>query len=85
MRYTVTIKRSAQRDIAQLHPRVRVAVDQRIASLADDPRPPGAAPLKGKWRGSWRLRSGEFRIIYAIDDRARTVTVAEVGPRGSIY
>ena len=85
MSYSVVIKRSAQRDIAALHPRAGAAVDKRITSLADDPRPPGATPLKGQWKGYWRVRSGDYRIIYLIDDRRRTVTVTDVGPREGIY
>lgn len=85
MKYTLTIKRSAQKDLASLHPQVRAAVDTRILALADDPRPPGALALKGQWRGLWRVRIGEHRVIYVIDDTARVVTVAAVGPRESVY
>jgi mRNA interferase RelE/StbE len=83
--YTLAIKRSAQKDLASLHPQVRVAVDRRILALADDPRPPGALALAGQWRGFWRVRAGDHRVIYVIDDQARTVTVAAVGPRESVY
>ena len=85
MSYTLLIKRSAQRDLAALHPRVRVAVDRTILALADNPRPPGALPLKGEWKGFWRVRVGEHRIIYALDDKARVVTVAVIGAREGIY
>ncbi|MBU0610762.1 MAG: type II toxin-antitoxin system RelE/ParE family toxin [Armatimonadetes bacterium] len=71
--------------MASLHPRVYAAVDKRIRGLSDDPRPPGAALLKGGWKGYWRVRSGDYRVIYEIDDRQRIVTVAYVGPRESIY
>ena len=85
MSYSLAIKRSAQKDLASLHPQAQEAVDRRILTLANDPRPPGAVPLKGRWRGSWRIRAGDYRIIYAIDDRNHVVTVAVIGPRENIY
>lgn len=85
MKYSLTIKRSAQKDLATLHPQAQEAVDRRILTLANDPRPPGAVPLKGRWKGFWRVRTGDYRIIYAIDDRDHVVTVAAIGPRESVY
>ena len=85
MTYSLAIKRSAQKDLASLHPQAREAVDRRIHGLANDPRPPGAVPLKGRWKGFWRVRSGDYRVIYAIDDQVRVVTVAAIGPRESVY
>jgi mRNA-degrading endonuclease RelE of RelBE toxin-antitoxin system len=42
-------------------------------------------PLRGDLKGPWRLRGGSYRVVYAIDDSARAVTVAAVGLRGSVY
>ena len=83
--YTVNITSGAEKDMADLHPKVRAAVDKRVLALGDDPRPHGAKPLKGRLKRFWRVRAGEHRIVYAVDDRARTVTVYAVGPRGDIY
>jgi len=83
--YTLAIKRSAQKDLAALHPQAQAVVDQRIRVLADTPRPPGALPLRGRWRGFWRVRAGDYRIIYTIDDAAQVVTVVAIGPRESVY
>ena len=85
MSYSISIKRTAQKDIASLHPSVRQAVDQCILSLADEPRPVGATPLKGEWRGYWRVRVGECRVIYTVDRKAQVVVIAAVGPRERIY
>jgi mRNA interferase RelE/StbE len=85
VKYTLNIKRSAQKDMLTLHPRVRADADRYLLALADDPRPSGAIPLKGQWRGLWRLRVGEYRVIYDIDDRQGTVTIAAIGPRESVY
>ena len=85
MSYTLAIKRSTQKSLASLHPQAREAVDRRILALASDPRPPGAIPLRGRWKGFWRVRAGDYRVIYAIDDQVRVVTVAAIGPRESVY
>jgi mRNA interferase RelE/StbE len=55
-----------------------------MRALADDPRPAGIRPLNG--RQPWlRVRSGDYRVIYAIDDRAGLITVAVVGHRRDVY
>jgi mRNA interferase RelE/StbE len=84
-RFSLKIKRTAQRDLAALHPRVRKAVDQRILALAGDPKPRGAIPMKGEWQGFWRVRAGDHRIVYLIDEAAHEVIVAHVRPRGRVY
>jgi mRNA interferase RelE/StbE len=59
-------------------------VDAAIRALADDPRPPGCLKLSGP-SGLWRIRAGDWRVIYAIDDAARTVTVTTVAHRRESY
>lgn len=55
-----------------------------IGSLAYTPRPAGVKKLAGS-RSDWRVRIGEYRIIYAIDDRAKTVTVMRAAHRRDSY
>jgi mRNA interferase RelE/StbE len=62
----------------------RKSVVQVIDGLASEPRPPGIRALTGH-RPYLRARSGDYRVIYAVDDRARTVTIAAVGHRREIY
>ena len=54
-----------------------------IMSLAENPRPPGARKLVN--REEWRLRVGEYRILYLIDDKQRTVTITAISHRREIY
>lgn len=82
--YAIGIKRSAMKDLADLHPRVRKSVDRRILDLAEDPRPHGALPLTGQWHGFWRLRVGEHRVLDFIDE-THTVTIAHVRSRPRAY
>lgn len=55
-----------------------------IIALARDPRPPGVKKLAGS-RDDWRVRIGEHRIVYQVDDRLRTVTVMRVAHRRESY
>lgn len=82
--YAIDIRPRARRSLSQLDPAVRRAVAQTIDALSTNPRPTGAAPLKGH-RPYLRVRSGDYRVIYAVDDQACVVTVAAVGHRREIY
>ena len=71
----------------QLHglPRaVFPSVLRAIVALADDPRPNGATKLVGSQR-DWRVRAGEYRTVYEIDDAAQTVTILRVAHRRDVY
>jgi len=82
--YDVDVRPRARRSLRQLDPSVRAVIAEVIDSLAVDPRPAGALPLTGH-RPYLRVRSGDYRVIYTIDDRARVVTVTAVGHRREIY
>ncbi|MEP6942651.1 MAG: type II toxin-antitoxin system RelE/ParE family toxin [Betaproteobacteria bacterium] len=56
----------------------------RIIALADEPRPVGCDKLAGA-EGRFRVRQGQFRIVYAIDDASRTVEVVKVGHRREVH
>ena len=59
---------------------------QAVTDLADDPRPSGAIKMRGTGeQEEWRVRVGDYRIIYRVDDEAREVIVLAVGHRGSVY
>src|SRR6266567_7197545 len=59
-------------------------VEEKLLSFRDNPRPPGCKKMKDR-EGAWRIRSGDYRIIYDINDSATTVTVVRVGHRKEIY
>ena len=56
----------------------------RLEHLAAVPRPPGCKKLRGGDK-EWRIRVGDYRIVYTIDDRARTVEVTRIAHRGDVY
>ena len=59
-------------------------VMDRTRGLADDPRPPGCEKLVGI-ANAWRTRSGNYRVIYTVDDRAQVVTLTRVGHGREVY
>jgi mRNA interferase RelE/StbE len=77
MAYRLEIVRSATREIEAVARKTdRRKIVERIASLGTDPRPPGCSKLAG--RDAYRVRQGDCRILYTIDDAARIVAVVRV-------
>jgi mRNA interferase RelE/StbE len=81
--YTVVITRSAEKEIIALPREVRERVRNHILALRENPRPPGAIKLQGQ--EAYRLRVGDYRIIYTIEDEVRLVMVIQVGHRREVY
>lgn len=84
MTYDVEIAPAAQRQLRKLDPSGRRRVQGAIDLLAEDPRPPAARQLVGG-AGEWRVRTGDFRIIYEIHDQRLVVLVIKVGHRRDVY
>lgn len=83
MRYSVVIQRRAQKRIARFTPEIQDRIEKDLQALSEEPRPPGSRKLQG--REGWRIRVGDYRAIYEIDDTAREVLVVAVGHRKDIY
>ena len=84
MAYAVHIAPAAVRGLAKLSEQAKRRVASVIDSLAANPRPPGAKKLAGK-ENFWRVRVGDYRVIYTIEDRRLVVLVVKVGHRGEVY
>ncbi len=84
MIYEVTLAPAAARQLRKFDPQVRRRVQAAIELLADDPRPPTATRLVGG-AGEWRVRTGDYRIIYEIEGNRLLVLVLNVGHRREIY
>lgn len=82
--YAIAVKRSAQKDLGRLPRRVQDQLSEAIADLAVEPRPPGVAKIEGRV-DRYRVRVGDYRIVFDIDDDARLVTVTALGHRSAIY
>lgn len=83
MSYGVSILRRAQKELADLPKADYGRVRDAVVALAYNPRPAGCKKLVG--RDGWRIRSGDYRVIYEIDDAEEKVTVLHIGHRRDIY
>jgi mRNA interferase RelE/StbE len=82
--YSVVITPSAEKDLRRLDRSVKNRVTVAILALAEDPRPAGCIKIKSE-EGVWRIRVGEYRVAYTVDDQAKVVTIIRVGSRGDFY
>ena len=85
MKYEITIRKSAAKALDKLPTKDLKAVVESIMALANNPRPSGCKKLKGKQDIWWRIRVGDYRVIYSVDDTIHIVNVANVGHRRDIY
>lgn len=85
MAYQVVLRPNAERSLRKLDPSVSRRIARRIDRLAADPRPPDARQLKGKPAGVLRVRIGDWRLLYRVDDGRLTILVIDLGHRSKIY
>jgi mRNA interferase RelE/StbE len=83
-KYTVVFAHSARKELESLPASIIERILPRINNLADVPRPSGCRKLTGE-RNLWRLRVGDYRVIYSVDDRRRIVDVNAVRNRRDAY
>jgi mRNA interferase RelE/StbE len=77
------MKRLAAKELEGLPPKVRRRVVSKIEGLGAAPRPRGVEKLSG--REKYRIRQGDYRVLYSIDDTAKMVTVVKIGHRRDVY
>lgn len=82
--YSVVFARSARRELEQLEIAMARRIISRTEALASTPRPPGCVKLQGA-DDLWRIRVGDYRVIYSIDDGARIVDISAVRHRSDAY
>ena len=83
MRYTVEILRSAQKQLSRINIEDQDRIISSIRALGDDPRPSGCKKLSG--RSGWRIRVGDYRVLYEIHDDHLVILVVAIGHRGEVY
>lgn len=82
--YRITALPAVDKDLDRLGRSVERRIAARIDALASNPRPSGVEPIAGK-PGYYRVRVGDYRIVYSVDDRAEMITIVIVGHRRDIY
>ena len=82
--YRVLIERAAERDLSRLSSRLHERVIAALQALKKNPRPPGCRKLTGT-ENDWRIRVGDYRVVYEIDDQVRVLRVNRVRHRREVY
>lgn len=83
--YRILIKASAAKELERLGTKSdRARIVRRIQTLADDPRPHGYEKLAG-YSDRLRVRQGNYRVVYLVDDQRREVTIFKIGDRKDVY
>ncbi len=81
--YRLLIQRSAAKELEALPSKDRSRIVAKIEGLGDKPHPPGSEKLSGEEK--YRLRQGDYRVLYSIQDASTTVTVVKIGHRREVY
>jgi mRNA interferase RelE/StbE len=84
MTYRITLAPAAARQLRKFDPQVRRRIQAALELLSSNPRPPAATQLVGG-AGEWRIRTGDYRIVYEIADEQLLVLVLRIGHRSEIY
>ena len=82
--YSVTFARSARKELQKLSPSVARRIVARIEALIQTPRPSGSVKLQGN-KNLWRIRIGDYRVIYTVDDAAHVIDISAVRNRRDAY
>jgi mRNA interferase RelE/StbE len=82
--YAVEVKSPARKELEALPDNVLVGVIRKPEALGRTPRPAGCKKLKG-YKDHWRIRVGDWRVVYIIDDAAKIVSVTRIAHRREVY
>ncbi len=82
--YRILLERAAERDLRRLPTDVHDRIIRAIQGLRGNPRPPGCRKLIGT-ENDWRIRVGDYRVVYDVDDTARVIRVNRVRHRREVY
>lgn len=83
VRYSIFLTPRAARDYRKLPKEVQERISQALEKLRENPRPHGCEKVKGF--DGWRIRIGDYHVIFKIDDENKTVTVTRIGHRKDVY
>lgn len=83
MTFRVLLLRSTQKALQEFPSEIRARIYSALRGLGENPRPPGCKKLRDS--NYWRIRVGDYRAVYEINDASRTVTVMRIAHRGEVY
>ncbi|MDH2903281.1 MAG: type II toxin-antitoxin system RelE/ParE family toxin [Actinomycetota bacterium] len=84
MTYQIVLAPSSARQLRKFDPDIRRRIQAVLELLAENPRPPAATQLVGG-AGEWRVRTGDYRVVYEIDDGRLLILVLRMGHRREVY
>lgn len=84
MPYQILLSWSAEKFLNELPRNIYVKISHSIDMLAENPRPHGCKKLKGN-RDEWRIRIGDYRVLYSINDDIVTIEIVRIGHREDVY
>jgi mRNA interferase RelE/StbE len=82
--YSVELKPSARKELDKLSEKLIERIFPKLEALREEPRPRGCKKLKGGQQ-EWRIRVGDYRVVYTVDDATRRVSVTRIRHRGEVY
>ena len=82
--YSIEVKLSARKELESLPDKVLAHVLKKMTALGGTPRPAGCKKLKG-YKDQWRVRVGDWRLVYVIDDAAKLISVTRIAHRREVY
>jgi mRNA interferase RelE/StbE len=83
--YAITISQSALKELQRLQKPTIKKIEKAITELAKTPRPAGVKKLKENTEDLYRIRSGDYRVVYSIEDEIKVVDIRKIGHRKDIY
>ena len=84
-RYNIEFDRRVKKDLNSVPAQTIERIKTAIANLADNPYPPSSVKLKGQNQNYWRIRVGNYRVIYTVENEVLLIIVIRVGHRREIY
>jgi mRNA interferase RelE/StbE len=83
--YRITFKKSAVKELQRLPTFAVKNISKAIDKLAETPRPEGSKKLVDSKENMWRIRVGDYRILYVIEDKIQIIDIRRIGHRKDIY
>jgi len=83
--WQVLVDGRARKELESLDESVYLRVKKAILKLGEEPRPKGTKKIKGFGEDTWRIRVGDYRVLYRIDDRIKAVIVSAIKHRREVY
>jgi mRNA interferase RelE/StbE len=85
MSYSVLLEREAEKEVRSLPSQILHRLDRHLLALSNDPWPRGALKLKGKAGEGWRIKVGDYRILYVVEKEQQVVKVYRIKHRRDVY